>query len=367
MQEYWLWKRGALLGYMAQYPGSVVFYLLLVVVCCLLARAAEELDRPLPLIAAVVLLVAMSALRAPSVGIDTNSYAIAYNGVVPSYFEPGFVWFIHLLKPLNSLKIYFGSIALVVYGFTFARFWQLRRYCSLTLAVAVYMLVFFPSTWNGLRSCIVTAVMFYSLGFIEKQRYASFLMAVGLCCSIHYSSIAFSLLILASPWWTQGLTRNRKTALTLVLSLVVAFVVVAFFWMMSSGLFTRYGDEYGNKASMSRIGLSWYLYFALMLACWHMLKSEERGTEERARTKTYLLYAILGTGLFISGFVWFGGGRLSSYFNIYSTLVLARFWAISRSYRYGMFYRFGAMTYCCYAFFQVLMSNGQGLLPYVLG
>lgn len=356
-----------MLGYLTQYPGSVAFYLLLVAVCCLLARAAEELEKPQPLIAAVVVLTVMSAVRASSVGIDTGSYAIAYNGAVPTYFEPGFTWFIQLLKPLNSLKVFFGLIALVVYGFTFARFWQLRRYCSLALAVAIYMLVFFPSTWNGLRSCIVTAVMFYALGFIEKQRYVSFLVTVGLCCTIHYSSVAFSLLILASPWWTQGLTRNRKTMLMLALPLVVAFVVIVFFWMMSAGLFMRYGNEYGNATSTSRIGLSWYLYFALMLASWLMLKAEGKDTEDRARTKTYLFYAILGVALFISGFAWFGGGRLSSYFNIYSTLVLSRFWTISRSYRYGMFYRFGVMIYCSYAFLQVLMSNGQGLLPFVLG
>lgn len=356
-----------MLGYLSQYPGSVAFYFLLVLVCCLLARFAEELGKPQPLIAAVMVLTAMSALRASSVGIDTGSYAIAYNGVIPGYFEPGFTWFIHLLKPLNSLRVFFGSIALVVYGFTFARFWQLRRFCSLTLAVTVYMLVFFPSTWNGLRSCIVTAVMFYALSFIEKQRYVRFLMAVGLCCTIHYSSVAFFLLIVASLWWTQGLTRNRKTALILVLPLVVVFVVFAFSWMTSSGLFARYGNEYGNETSTSRIGLSWYLYFALMLASWYMFRFEKRGTEEHARSKTYLFYATLGIALFISGFTWFGGGRLSSYFNIYSTLVLARFWTISRSTRYGVFYRFGAMTYCCYAFMQVLMSNGQGLLPYVLG
>lgn len=92
---------------MAQYPGSVAFYLLLVAVCCLLARAAEELEKPQPLITAVVVLTVMSAVRASSVGIDTGSYAIAYNGVVPAYFEPGFTWFIQLLKPLNSLKFFF--------------------------------------------------------------------------------------------------------------------------------------------------------------------------------------------------------------------------------------------------------------------
>ena len=48
-----------MLGYMAQYPGSVAFYLLLVAVCCLLARAAEELEKPQPLIAAVVVLTVM--------------------------------------------------------------------------------------------------------------------------------------------------------------------------------------------------------------------------------------------------------------------------------------------------------------------
>ena len=98
-----------------------------------------------------------------------------------------------------------------------------------------------------------------------------------------------------------------------------------------------------------------------------MLNAEAKGTDGRTRSFTYLIYATLGVGLMLSGLFWFGGGRLSSYFVIYSTLVLARFWTVSRSYRYGLFFRAGAGIYCCYAFLQVLMANGQGLLPYLLG
>lgn len=353
--------------YLIQYPGSVAFYFLLIIVCCLLARGAEEMDKPVPLFAAVLLLTIVAALRAPTVGIDTGSYALAYEGVIPAYFEPGFTWFIQLLKPLHNLSFFLGFIAFVIYGCTFARFWQLRRYCSLTLAVAAYMLVFFPSTWNGLRSCIVTAIMFYAMGFIEKQRYLPFLIAVGLCCTVHYTSVAFLLLLLAAPCWTKGLGRNKKTLLILGLPVAFVFVVAALLWMVAFGLFARYGNEYGGEASTSRIGLSWFLYFALLFASYHFLKMEKKDTDERARSVTYLTYAALGTALFLSGLVWFGGGRLSSYFIIYSTLVFARFWSVSRSNRYGLFYRLGIGTYCCYAFLQVLMSNGQALLPYLLG
>lgn len=356
-----------LLDLLAQYPGSVTFYILLFLVCCLLSRAAEESRKPYPLIAAVALLTVVSALRAPTVGVDTISYASIYYGEIPSYFEPGFTWFIQLLKPFHSFSLFLGSIALVVYGFTFARFWQLRGYCSLTLAVAVYLLVFFPATWNGLRSCIVTAVMFYAVGFVEKQKYVSFLVAVGLCCTVHYSSVAFLLLLLAAPNWTHALSRNKKTILMLAIPIILLFVVAALLWMVSSGLFTRYGDEYGDKAAAERIGLSWYLFFILLAAMWYMLKTEGKDTEGRSRSKTCLLYVTLGVGLTLSSLFWFGGGRLSSYFIIYSTLLFARFWVISRAYRYGMFFRAGAGVYCCYAFLQVLMSNGQGLLPFVLG
>ncbi len=356
-----------MLGYIAQYPGSTCFYILFIVVCCFLARASEESNRPYPLAISVVLLTLISALRATSVGIDTEAYARAYYGLIPSYFEPGFVWLIHLFRPLGDYRVFFGAVALIIYGFTFARLWQLRNYCSLTLSVVVYLLVIFSSTWNGQRSCIVVAIMFFAMGFLEERRLVPFFIAVALCTTIHYSSVAFLLLFLAMPNWTDGLSKNKKTLIMLFLPVLVVVVVGALAWMVSSGMFERYFKEYSDGADAERIGLSWYLYFALYFASLYMLKSEDRDSQSRAYTQSFLLYAGLGIALFISSLFWFAGGRISSYFNIYCTLTFARFWKVSQSYRYGLLYRAGVFAYCCYAFCQVLASNGQGLLPYILG
>lgn len=356
-----------MLGSIAQYPGSACFYILLIAICCLLARGSEEWNKPYPLAIAVAVLTLVSALRDTTVGIDTPAYARAYYGLIPSYFEPGFTWLIQLFQPLGDYRFFFGAVALIIYGFTFARLWQLRNYCSMTLSVAIYLLVIFSSTWNGQRSCIVVAIMFYAMGFLEKRRLVPFFAAVALCITVHYSSVAFLLLFLAMPNWMDGLSRNKRTLIMLFLPVLVAVVVGALAWMVSSGMFERYFKEYSDAADAQRIGLSWYLYFALFFASLCMLRSEEKGSLERADTQSFLLYAALGIGLFISSLYWFGGGRISSYFNIYCTLVFARFWKVSQSYRYGLLYRAGVSVYCCYAFYQVLVSNGQGLLPYILG
>lgn len=356
-----------MLGSIAEYPESTIFYTLLVFICVFLARVAEESNNPKPLVASVLLLVASSALRSPAVGIDTGSYASAYLVQIPGYFEPGFKWLIQILQPFQSLPVFFGLIALVIYGAIFARFWQLRDYVSVSLAVCIYMLVLFSASWNGLRSCLVAAIMFYAAGFIEKRRFVPFFVLLGVCCTIHYSSVAFILLLLGTPNWMSGADKKQRVFMMIGFPLLILAGAGAMMWMVSQGLFNRYGEEYGGEASTERIGLSWLLFIVLLFASWMMLGAEPKESDTLSRSRTNLVYLTLSIVLLFSGLVWFGGGRLSSYFMMYATLVLARFWRVSRQYRYGLFYRFGVGVYCVYAFLQVLISNGQALLPYIVG
>lgn len=356
-----------MLGYIAIYPESAIFYLLLVVICTVLARAAEEFGRPAPLGVAVLLLVAISAIRAPQVGVDTAAYVSAYESETPSYFEPGFALFIELLRPLQATWLYLGLIALVIYGFIFFRLWELRDYCSLSGAVLIFMLLYFPATWNGLRSYLVTAIMFFASRYIFHSKIIRFCITALLCYTVHSTSVVFLLLLLAAPFWAGNLSRNKRTLLTLgtMAAPILAFGVLAA--MNASGTLDRYNDTYGDAELPDHVGLSWFLFLVVVvIAVLYFLRTSKNGgfTPE---DKTVLLYCALGQVFFLLGFAWFPGGRLSSYFTIYNTLLLSKAWGLSKGERYGFCFRTFLCIYCAYAFFQVLSSNGQALLPYAVG
>lgn len=356
-----------MLGSIAEYPGSIAFYILLVTTCCALAHIAQKRERFWPLGIAVAVLVVASALRAPHVGVDTAGYVNAYEIETPAYFEPGFKLLIDVLRPLHATWAYLGLIALIIYGLVAARIWQMRDYCSVCLAVAVFMLLYFPATWNGLRSYIVTAVMFYASGFIERRKYLRFLAAWVLCCTIHYSSVVFALMLLAAPFWKEGLGRNARTIMGFA-SVLLPFAALGLFGAMYyDGLFDRYGNVYSESVASDWIGLSWYLYFVVLAAAIYMICSSPREVgRQAALSRTIMLYVVVAVLLFLSGLFWFAGGRLSSYFFIYNVLLLPKAWEISKRYRYGLFFRFAVATYCLYALYQVMATNGQALLPYAI-
>lgn len=361
-----------MLGEIVQYPASSLFYILLVLVCVLLARAAEESDRPAPLVVSTVLLVVVSAFRGPHVGIDTGGYVGAYEGVTPSYFEPGFAFFTEALKPLHATWLYLGCIAAVVYSLVFYRLWELRRYCSLAGAVSVFLLLYFPATWNGARSYLVTAIMFFALRYVTNGKYARYFIALVLSCTIHATAVVFLLPLCCLPFWAHGLSRNKRTCMTLFALISPLAVLGALAFIGSAPAFARYEVAYADTVTVSYIGLSWYLYFFIFaLTLFYLLHVAKQydgheGGHATSLDKTFAFCCCLGVVFFLSGFFWFPGGRLSSYFLLYNVLVLPRAWSISRQRRYGVLFRLMACIYCCYAFFQVLVSNGQGLLPYAL-
>lgn len=354
-----------MLGFIADYPGSVAFYVLITIVCWVLARQSEESCRPIALGVAVLLLVVVSALRSPLVGIDTKGYVSAYSHVTPSYFELGFTAFIDLLRPLQAPELYLGIIAFVIYGLIFLRLWELKDTCSLSGAVIFFMLVHFAATWNGLRSCIVMAIMFYASRYIQKGQFLRFFIAVVLCCTIHSTSLVFLLLLVTAPLWANNYSRAKKTLVTLGALISPLVVVAALMWMRSNAAFARYDVAYAAASTADHLGLSWYLYFAIfMIAIFYCLKSDDGLNSE---TKFSMACVGLGIVLFLIGFTWYPGGRLSSYFLIYDILFLPRAWSLSKGRRHGVCFRFMVCLYCCYAFYQVLASNGQGILPYLIG
>lgn len=361
-----------MLGEIAQYPVSSLFYILLVLVCVLLARAAEELDHSAPLVALTILLVVVSAFRGSHVGIDTGGYVSAYEGVTPSYFEPGFALFTEALKPLHATWLYLGCIAAVVYSLVFYRLWELRRYCSLAGAVSVFLLLYFPATWNGARSYLVTAIMFFALRYVTNGKYVRYFIALALSCTIHATAIVFLLPLCCLPFWARGFSRNKRTRLTLLVLVIPLVAFGALMFIESVPAFARYDVTYADASTASHIGLSWYLYFFIFaLALFYLLHVTKQycgheGEGMLPLDKTFAFCCCSGVAFFLLGFFWFPGGRLSSYFLLYNILVLPRAWNISRQRRYGILFRLMVCTYCCYVFFQVLVSNGQGLLPYVL-
>ena len=143
---------------------------------------------------AILVPTVLSGLRY-NVGTDYKNYFIGFLNIqngIPSRFEIGFQYLNKLLSfvGFGPQSIYFAS-TLIMMCFIYKAIYDQRSDLDVGVSMAIFMMVFFQSSFNITRCMIAVAICLYNLKHIRNGKLIPFLIFSCLALSFHLSAIVF--------------------------------------------------------------------------------------------------------------------------------------------------------------------------------
>lgn len=186
--------------------ASSVFYGVLSIIVFILAYAAENTDDSRYVKTIVALLSFVAGFRGDKVGADTLSYIGLFRNInrgIYSFPEAGLiegkdVGFTIVSRILLTIcKEYWFPLlvyAIIIYGLTAYRLWEMRKDSSFFVSFSSYYILFFFLTLNELRQHIAVAIVFFATRYIKRNRmqrseYIKFFGLILIASTFHSSAL----------------------------------------------------------------------------------------------------------------------------------------------------------------------------------
>lgn len=166
-------------------------------------------------------------LRGVGVGVDTANYYsfmsqiegagitfgsdIGFN--IASYF------LMHMLKkPYYPLLVFaFVTNSLITF-----RLWDFRKESSFTLMMLIYMVIYYPYTFNIVRQFLAISVIFWGTKYLEREKYSRYLLLNILAATFHTSAlICFGFLAFSFGYKTK---QKRIKVLSFTIALLIVII-----------------------------------------------------------------------------------------------------------------------------------------------
>jgi len=186
-------------------------------------------SKKLFLVYVFIFLFAVSAIRAPSVGVDTNTYLFLFDdlkGMTFSqvmqwgiYYEKGYMLFNLLIQQftMNSQFllvitsfIIVGSFSLLIYKYSASMYLSFFLFVTLT---------FYYSSMNSMRQYVAMSILTFSLKFIFERRLVKFLIVLFIASLFHKTAWMFSVVYL----FTFIKFTRKRALIAIVLSFAASF------------------------------------------------------------------------------------------------------------------------------------------------
>lgn len=219
--------------------ASLVFYLLSFSFSAFLMWRGLARNNKLIIAASLLIPIIISGWRF-NVGTDYTNYVLMFNDLskvpIDQYFSQVFpkteIGFYALIKLSSWLAdgpflMFFASAALTVLFF----FFGLKKYelKHASLIYLLYMLIIFPTTLNGIRQGIATAVCFYAITFILSRKPAKYFLWILIASLFHVSALFLIPLYLLNLI-IKGDKKDLliKTVLTFCCTILVLFLLLPY-------------------------------------------------------------------------------------------------------------------------------------------
>ncbi|WP_258285783.1 EpsG family protein [Fibrobacter succinogenes] len=168
----------------------------------ILSLFAEKRENKIPLFFSALLLSLFCGLRGVGTGVDTTHYytfmsyirlsGISYGSDI-GFSAISYVLMSFFDNPHYPLLIY----AMITNFLIVYRLWNFRTEASFPLMMLIYVVVYYPYTFNIVRQFLAISIIFWATKFIEQKKYARYIIANAIASSIHTSSLmCFCLLFL---------------------------------------------------------------------------------------------------------------------------------------------------------------------------
>ena len=344
--------------------SELLFCIICLTALFILSRAGSR-NRSQLLVVGIAILSLTAGLRAKDVGIDTYDY---YNAFITNFTlrpwqfdEEGFRTIVHVLMTLfHDPTAVFLIIAVATNSLILCRLWDFRYTSSFSFMSFFYIAVFYIGTMNTMRQYLAVAIVFFVTRYLERGRYAIYIVALALAASIHTTALLGVAYFFIYMWANVKGKKRVYLAITATLFIPVAFALLVYF---ESGHIENY-----FSTSVDNINAT-YIYRAgvFAIACLLMWLPDRRGAIVSREQR-------LGTGLDVSAFSCFLGlaassagmffeylSRLGYYFLMFEGV----FWgkAVKRE-AWGWLFWLMPTVYALYSFCYELVFNGSGIFPF---
>lgn len=346
----------------------MILYILLLSLALFTSFVASKTEKRFFLYLTIGLLTIIAGFRGVDVGIDTPSY---YSNIISGFpyhwkfREEGFRFISNIVIDMTSNpQLVFILCALVTNILIVCRLWDFRKNSSFTLAMLIYLLVYYSNTLNIMRQYVAVAIVFYASRYLFKKRYIIFLVFLFIASLFHRSALLGIIMLIIDVWGTLS---NKRKRILFVPTIIVILSICIYVYVYFKADLNSYGAQ-----RVYNINIPFLYHLVIFLFAWitnkNRIFSRINKLNDSYSYNTLIdiripLYALIGLFFESLGMFFAFVDRTGLYFIFYEIV----FWAYlgkksKNSYLFNLIF----LIYAFYVFSQVFTRNSYGLFPYSL-
>lgn len=321
---------------------------------------AEKKDSKVLLLATILAAGLLSGFRAGSVGWDTQNYLNIADNVGQGIWSPNVeLSFQYIVK---ALLLLWGDPQWVLLVFAVAtnalflyRFWTLRRVGSFSCMVLLYLIFHYSSTMNIMRQYLAVAVIFFATVFLDKGRFAPYLLCTIFASLLHTTAVLGFVLL---PFYVFVATDNKQVRRYILLLCALLLPII---FVGGVVLIHQYG-KYLQQANNS-IGFMLPVRLLVLVVVWYVSVCKTRSVPyvNQRIMPAIAICAVLGILITFGGYYVTTLSRVGLYFIVFEIPFIAF------AMKYGKNRLIPQTLYsvlAAYVLFFALMGNGAGIWPF---
>ncbi len=352
---------------------SYIVYVGLAVLCIVFAYLADRHDEKNYIWCIILALCFVAGCRGANVGLDTNGYLNIFIYIRRGQFqyaygvEESFKYICYaILKIIPSERFILLLMAFVTNWCIITRFWELRKYSSFSCMVLTYYASFYFATMNVARQFCAIALVFYGTRYLVQKRSFRFIFFVAIAALIHRSAIAGLVLLAVNCLRWKELPRYQKR-IYIFCALIIP--VIAIYAMRILSRYSKYFSSLSLNigfmvlVKICFLAVTLILIFAMHPQFAYFGIGKEINADDRFVMKlTCISY---GMALILAGLGYFFSyvDRISWYFYLYEGVYFGMLLKGKKASN-RIILRYFIAALLCYGFFQSMLHNAQGTMPY---
>lgn len=315
------------------------------------------------------------AFRGESVGFDTITYYKWFKSASDYYtgekfylyWEPGFSYIIKALMKLNNSTVFVMFIFdFFILYFIVSRLWEYRNRIPFSEGIFLFITLFYLFCFNLTRQMLSLSLVFWATRYLEKNKYISFIIFVVLASTIHATAIVCSLILLVYMLGDR-LHKRRKTLFFLIS--MGAIVILIIILGGDNTLFVvdriqHYIKQYLTNGNID-LGFMCIIRFTASILIFCLIYRIP--TIKNNQIKIYNFLYLIGTILAFVGSFFDFVERLGLFFLMYACVLFPMIFNSDYfNKRSRSLMKFGIYFACTLLYFDALIGNSQGQIPYTL-
>ena len=215
-------------------------------------------------------------------GTDYNTYLNVFNDLKSkSMVEFGYAQLNLLIKNIGgNIELIFFIMSCIMNTFILLTLLKNKSKISVGIGMFVFMLLFYPRSYNIMRQMTSASILIYSISCINEHKIIKFTLLVFLATSLHYSSIILNYL--------NKEHRMKERIIAFILFLLIFFNTDKIFLpIFESNEKLIYYSGYLKRKEVSSMGMGVILQYLPYILIWAVLYKEFK------KDSTFLNYCIM--------------------------------------------------------------------------